>query len=962
MRIVQGDRFVKLDVATLKRVSPLFDEVLELDRSQREGWLARLECTQADLAPIVRELLARESLVETNDFLERGPGFAAPTQDARGTEFVSGVAVGPYRLIREIGVGGMGEVWLAEREDGVLKRTVALKLPMITLKRSVLVQRFARERDILATLAHPNIARLYDAGLSDGQPYLALEYVEGQQITAYADQHDLGTKARIGLLRQVMDAVQYAHANLVIHRDLKPGNVLVTTEGKALLLDFGIAKLLEEDASHANETELTRLGGRALTLQYAAPEQVAGEAISIATDIWALGVLLYELLTGLRPFEPMDRATLEQNVLNSDPVRPSQRKAGAISKLPRGIATELDTIVLKALKKAPVERYGTVSAFADDLDRWINGEPVLAQPDSTWYRARKFVGRHKVAVTAGLLGLSVLLATGAVALWQATQAKQQAALAQQEAARAQAVQGFLLDLFTANRSTQADPQAAQATTARELLDRGAARIDQALTDQPQSRIDVMATLAEMYSQLALEKQAADLQARRAELARKTWGTQDPRLAQLLLDQIETLQDSDRRGDIPALLDEALAILRRSPGADQALQGDALIVAARYWRYESLSKSRQGADQAAAYLSQHLPQSDALVTAHLLASRGALNAGDADAGEAHARLAIAAARRQGDGASAWRATPTGALADALYLQLKINAAEAEHREQLALTTHVHGDLHPDTLSARVRLGNLMLSLGRGAEGLAQHEAVRKALSSSDPRYTTEWRSYTASVMGSTLLDRGRPDLLVPLLRADLVILQRTLPRAPLRANRERVLAEVLAAQGNIEAARKSLAAASEHWAQFAEGADAPHVESLFALSQARIELAAANPAAALALLAPQRPATAIDALARQVERAHALLQLGQAAAAVADADAALRTLDAMAANNRPLAIHASALEWRGLARRALGDIATARADLQQALSLRRSHDMPASIHVARIARELAATPPHGAAAR
>jgi tetratricopeptide (TPR) repeat protein len=324
--------------------------------------------------------------------------------------------------------------------------------------------------------------------------------------------------------------------------------------------------------------------------------------------------------------------------------------------------------------------------------------------------------------------------------------------------------------------------------------------------------------------------------------------------------------------------------------------------------------------------------------------------------------MAAATRQGDGAAAWQATPTGALADALQLQLKLDAAETAQREQLALATHVHGELHPDTLSARIRLGNQLLIVGRSAEGQFQHETVHQALGTSDPRYSVEWRSYIAGLMGSSLLDRGRPDLLAPLLRADLANLERTLPNSPVRANRERVLAEVLAALGDVAAARQTLATAREHWARFADGAEAPRIESLFALSQARIELAAGNPAAALQLLAPERPATDIDALAREVERAHALLQLGSGSEAATSADAALLTLDAMPASNRPVALQAGALEWRGLARRAVGDVAAARSDLQQALSLRRNHDMPASIHVTRIERELAAPPPRGVAAR
>src|SRR6185503_11968431 len=201
------------------------------------------------------------------------------------------------------------------------KRSVALKLPTLSARRSVLAQRFARERDILGALVHPNIARLYDAGLAeDGQPFMALEYVEGTPITKAADEKALDGKDRVRLLRQVMDAVQYAHANLVIHRDLKPDNVLVTAEGKAKLLDFGIAKLVADETSTASETELTRLGGRALTLHYAAPEQVSGEPVSTATDVWALGVLLYELMTGQRPFAGKGRGTLEREVMEGEPV------------------------------------------------------------------------------------------------------------------------------------------------------------------------------------------------------------------------------------------------------------------------------------------------------------------------------------------------------------------------------------------------------------------------------------------------------------------------------------------------------------------------------------------------------------------------------------------------------------------------------------------------------------------
>ncbi|HET9205133.1 MAG TPA: serine/threonine-protein kinase, partial [Burkholderiaceae bacterium] len=458
---------MKLDVADLARLSTLLDQALDVPPAERGAWLAALDAQVAHLGPTLRELLAKDSARDGSDLIDRMPVFTIAAEAAGSASFKAGDAVGPYRLLRELGRGGMGEVWLAERSDGHLKRPVALKLPMLSARRSVLVQRFARERDIVGSLAHPHIARLYDAGLADdGQPYLALEYIEGKPITTFCDEAALDVRARIALLRQVMDAVQYAHANLVVHRDLKPSNVLVTADGKAMLLDFGIAKLLQGDQTEAGATELTQLGGRALTPDYAAPEQLTGAPVSIATDVYALGLLLCESLTGQRAFTATNRSALEHAILNDEPARPSQRRAGALSALRRGAAGELDTIVLKALKKAPAERYPTVNAFADDLDRFVRGEAVLAQPDRLVYRLRKFVTRHRVPVAIGSAVAVALLATSALALVQAIEARRQATTAQQETKRAQAVQAFMTDLFQANTTHQDDPAAAQRVTAR----------------------------------------------------------------------------------------------------------------------------------------------------------------------------------------------------------------------------------------------------------------------------------------------------------------------------------------------------------------------------------------------------------------------------------------------------------------------------------------------------------------
>jgi len=319
------------DSALWARLNRLLDEALDLPPGERRLWLDRLPPEHADLEERLRALLSHAgegggAALETLPKLEAGSTAAGGTE---GSDPVSGSdrtgeAVGPYRLVRLLGEGGMGSVWLAERRDGMLSRPVALKLPRGAWSRPGLSERMAREREILASLNHAHIARLYDAGLGhDGQPYLALEYVEGRPIDRYVREERLDLRARLGLFLQVAEAVAHAHARLVVHRDLKPSNILVTAGGEVRLLDFGIAKLLEQ--GRAEETELTRLSGRALTLAYASPEQIEGKPLGVASDVYSLGVLLYELLAEARPYrlERDTPAALEEAILKTDPPRPS---------------------------------------------------------------------------------------------------------------------------------------------------------------------------------------------------------------------------------------------------------------------------------------------------------------------------------------------------------------------------------------------------------------------------------------------------------------------------------------------------------------------------------------------------------------------------------------------------------------------------------------------------------------
>jgi eukaryotic-like serine/threonine-protein kinase len=397
-------------------ISALLDQALELPASERAQWLASLAGAQAELRDTLRDLLAANAGVSTHDFLGTLPRVAARPGQADGSEPASGMAIGSYRLISELGRGGMGAVWLAERADGQLTRRVALKLPRLAWDSS-LTDRLRRERDILASLEHPHIARLYDAGVdAQGMPYFAMEFIEGRAIDAWCREQALPMRARIGLLLQVCAAVAHAHSRLVVHRDLKPGNILVTTEGQVRLLDFGIAKLMEGD--RAEETALTRQAGRALTLDYASPEQIAGAPLGTASDVYSLGVVAYELLAGERPYRLKrgSAAELEEAIAGIDPARASA--AAALPADRRALRGDIDAILAKALKKDPAERYPTVAAFADDLQRHLDGFPVLAQPESGWYRARKFVMRHRAsALSAATVVLALGIGLG-VALWQ----------------------------------------------------------------------------------------------------------------------------------------------------------------------------------------------------------------------------------------------------------------------------------------------------------------------------------------------------------------------------------------------------------------------------------------------------------------------------------------------------------------------------------------------------------------
>ncbi len=908
---------MSLDAAALKSLSGLLGQALDLPPPERESWLASLRGDDAALGPTLRRLLARQAAAETDDLLARGPVFAQP---AAGSQ--AGDAVGPYRLLRELGSGGMGAVWLAERSDGSLKRQVALKLPHLSWAPG-LVARFEREREILSSLEHPNIARLYDAGVDErGRPYMALEYVEGLPIDAFCRQHALTVAARVPLLLQVAEAVAYAHGRLVLHRDLKPGNILVTAGGQVRLLDFGIAKLMQGDS--AAETALTQASGRALTLDYASPEQIRGAAIGTASDVYSLGVVAFELLAGVRPYRLQrgSAAELEEAITGQDlPLASAVAEDAAAKKALRG---DLDAILNRALKKRVDERYPSIDALAQDWQRCLAGQTVQARPDTWAYRLSRLARRHRLPLAAGVgvaaafvlaLGfgatavvVGVLLLGLAAALWQARRAREQARLAEAQARKAEqasrravAVQGFLLDIFRANASRQASPAKARATTARELLDMGAERLSDALHDVPEARAEVMGMLGEMYYQLEMDEQAADFDRQHVELLRRS-GVRDARLAAALVHLAGALSATGHREQILPALQEAESLLDAAGDRASPLRGELLARLAQRHFNLSLAQARNYGLQAAAVLqAQPVVDADNLATALILTARASTPLGELAAavrlyGQAIQLMQGLEARPHFDVLEA-----SVSLAELMVLRQQpaaaVDLAAAAFADGLAAL----GDEAPITISCRARLATMVYQAGRGDEALVLMQealaAVLRVKGAHDTMHTPIVRQHLARL----LLAEGRLAEAEPLLAAVIEVHRRHYAGSFVLARSLRLQALLVMRQGRPERARALQAEAAILWQAGAGGGMRPWALNRPHLDRARIELAADAADAALQALdevvpwpPDESPAPHPDEVERDLLRAQAHLlrsELALAHQAAAQACAALSALQA-----------------------------------------------------------------------
>ena len=719
------------DAAELwRRVSRALDEVYAREGAARDEWLARLADADPTAHREVVALLAADP--QTSRLLDAATRAAA--ESWLGDDDLVGVRVGDWRLLRPLGRGGMGEVFLVEREGAGFEQRAALKLLKRGLDSAEILARFLRERQILARLEHPGIARLLDGGLAaDGRPFYVLEHVEGRPITEHAAAEKLDAEARIRLVLAVADAVEAAHRALVVHRDLKPSNVLVTATGEVKLLDFGIAKLLEQEDAAATHTGL-----RLLTPSYAAPEQILGGAITTATDVFALGALSYELLAGGRPFERtgVSAAELVHALAGERLERPSLRlrrlaaeaapgDRAELERRARRLSGDLDTILETALASEPERRYPTSAAFAEDLRRHLERRPIAARGASRRYRAGRFVARHRFALAAAALATLALAAGLVAALWQAHRAGR-------EAGRAQTVQSYLVSIFES-----ADPSHAlgASLTAQQLLATGAQRIDRELASDLQTRAELEDALARSYVGLGLATEATGLADRAIADFTATLGAEAPRttLARLTRAQVDLLETRPEAAEAAAK--RALPVVERAYGASslEVARADEVLAGAMMGEMK-LGEAIERHQAAVAILEQRLGRDDprtAEVLGELAESYGDI--GRISEAESTASDALARLARAGGAGSPQAMNILRFEGDMYNFLQRDSEAEVAFRRAIEIGRKTLGPGHPHFAIAQLSLG--IFELGRDQIAEAQ-EPLREAVAVLEPMGTMD----------------------------------------------------------------------------------------------------------------------------------------------------------------------------------------------------------------------------------
>ena len=783
--------------AAWARLLGLLDQALQLPPAQRAAWLHALPAHDVPLRARLQQLLDDRQAIEGSNYLQSQPELDLSLAQALADEHAVGDLVGPYQLLRLLGHGGMADVWLAQRADGAHQRPVALKLPLIGSSRRISAG-FLQECRVLSQLTHPNIASVLDAGSDDQQHWLALEYVDGSTISQYCSEQRLDVRQRLALFIQVLRAVQHAHAHLVIHRDIKPGNVLVDRQGQVKLLDFGVAKLLaaaatpgDRDggaATAATAAPATLWDGRAMTPEYASPEQISGAAVGTASDVYALGVLLFELLLGRRLYAGVTTPlALQQAVLHTDSPRPSRvaRRSGEASKagqasragqasqagqagqagqtnqvtqvglpgvspkrLARQLSGDLDLIVQKTLRKDPAQRYATVAALAEDIERHLQQRPILARPDSWLHQLGLFTVRNRWAVAASAV-LTLVLAGGvASSLWQAR-------LARAEGERAKAAMSFLSGLFdnSARRGSGARP--AFEVTGKELLQAGVDRLRNEFTERNALRLDLLKMLGKVGEEMDLLDLVAPLHEEAVGLSRELFGEQHLQHAQAQLTRAESTL---RGGDFERSLAQgqaALALLqplRPVPFEDLA-QAHVLMGNAHDQlkaREPSLAHLRAGLQ----LLQDNASTSENRSRAAYYLARALEAQGDLAGAEALYQDGLQAARKNFGPHSYIVAFGEDNYGDLLRQQARFADAEQHLRTALEVYSAVLGPKHLSVAGSHYNLGQVLAAVGQRD---AAHAAYLRAIELSDEvagAYHRNYGGYFRVTRAQLLLDMGR----------------------------------------------------------------------------------------------------------------------------------------------------------------------------------------------------------------
>ncbi len=680
----------------LREIRGHFEAALDESPADLDAWLRIRIPDDADLRREVAALVAAHHSDTT---------LASPIERAVDGDLLldqAGRSVGPWRIVRLIGAGGMGAVHEAVRSDGDYRMRVAIKLLRRGIESELAVSRFRYERQLLARLKHPNIAALLDGGMTEeGQPYFVMEYVEGEPITTWCESRNASVATRVRLLLQVIAAVQYAHQDLVVHRDLKPGNILVTPDGTVKLLDFGIARL-QRDAEGIDQLPVTQGAVRAFTPDYASPEQVRGIPVGTASDVYSLGVVMFELLTGRRPFQLHGRllAEVERTVLNDPPPLPSGAVLPGHGISRRELEGDLDAIILTALRKEPERRYGSMPQFAADLRAWLDGRPVAARPDGGFYRVGKLVRRHRLAFATGVLALGTLLAGALVT-------RRQAAIASDEQARAQEVTSFLTAMLAAP-----DPgELGHDVTMREVLDSAAVRAD-TLSNRPDLEIEIRRLLSGTWLSLG-DYDKAIVEAERGLAAARRLASPDPREIPWALARLSTAHEyAGSYLTADSLLSEALALLEKNGRRGAAETADYLDHRGRLrgrlgdpvGAIDPLRRSLQlrqkneaGNDSAIAYAHHNL----------------AVSLGDAgmnDSADLHFRTALMLEERAFNGPHPMTAATYGGLGVVLERLGRLEEADTVLRRGVTMRGELLGTDHPDYAWAVANHADLLMNIG------------------------------------------------------------------------------------------------------------------------------------------------------------------------------------------------------------------------------------------------------------